>query len=266
MQKNSKTALLAAASLIIVGIITMAFQDSTKHNLQVQTPISTQATDTVPDKHIKIDVDVDQIMKEVDKQLETVQKNLKEIEWEKISKNIEASIKDINLDKIRTEVTASLDKVDMDKIKREIESSLKDINTVKINEEVQKAMEEVKANLNSEEFKKNMKELKNINTAELNEELRKAKIEIEKNKVDLKLEMKKATEELKKAKVNLAEYKQMISEMRSDGLISKSENYDIQFKKQELYINGKKQPAEVTRKYRKYFKDDDDVEVRKNSK
>jgi hypothetical protein len=263
MHRNSKTALLVAAALSIVGITTMAFQDSTKQTTPPQAPVTLANTDTVPDKHITIDVDVDKIMKEVDKQLETVQKNLKEIQWEKISNDLEKSLKEIDLDKIKNEVTASLDKVDMNKIKKEIESSLKEINTVKINDEVKKAMEEVKANLNSEEFKRNMEELRNINSEELKEELRKARIEIEKNKVNLKLEMKKAAEELKKAKIAVTEYKQMISEMRDDGLISKTGNYDIQFKKQELYINGKKQPAEVTRKYRKYFKDDDDVEVRK---
>jgi len=252
MQKQSKTVLLVTTSLLTIGIITMAFQDSSNHHLQIQSPA---ITDTVPDKHITIDVNVDDVMRDVEKQLINVDKTLKEIEWDKMSKEIEASLKSIDLDKIRTEVSASLDKVDMEKIKKEIDRSVRAINTEKINEEIKKAMEEVKANLNSPEFKKNMEEVKKINTEKLEEELRKAKTELEKNKVDMKLEMKKAKEQIAKAKANLSEYKEMTSQMRKDGLISNDGPYDLQYKNNELFINGKKQSPEITNKYRKYFKE-----------
>ncbi|MEP6615453.1 MAG: hypothetical protein ABJA57_02690 [Ginsengibacter sp.] len=258
--QTSKSLLLAATSLIALGMITMSFQDSSKHQLQVKHMIA----DTVPDKHITIDLNVNDIMREVDKELQNVDKAMKEIQWENISRQVEESIKNINLDKIQKEITASLDKIDLEKIKVEINRSVKEINTEKFKDEMKKAMEEVKSELNSEEFKRSMEEIKNINTEKLRAELSKVRRDLEKNKINIHLEMKKAKEELARANGELGEYKAMMSEMRKDGLINSEDAYDIQYKNKELYINGKKQSPAVTNKYRKYFRGND-FELKRNN-
>jgi HAMP domain-containing protein len=115
----------------------------------------------------------------------------------------------------------------------------------------------VKINFNSEEFKKSMDEVRKINMKEITEELKKVKIEFEKNKNQIKIDIQGAKDEIKKASASLREIKEMTDEMEKDKLLNKKEGYTIEYKNQELFINGKKQSKEVSGKYRKYFKGED---------
>lgn len=49
---------------------------------------------------------------------------------------------------------------------------------------------------------------------------------------------------------------QLIDGLHKDGLIDKKKTYKLEVKKGDLYINGQKQPIEVSDKYRKYFQSD----------
>ena len=94
--------------------------------------------------------------------------------------------------------------------------------------QLEKDMKELKLKLNSPEFKKGIEDA-----------MEKAKIGIEKAKKEL-LQLKEFTDGLQK-----------------DGLIDKKKGYSIEWKNGgELYINGNKQPKEVSDKYRKYYKKD----------
>ncbi|MFT3936657.1 MAG: hypothetical protein QM726_23735 [Chitinophagaceae bacterium] len=73
---------------------------------------------------------------------------------------------------------------------------------------------------------------------------------------DLKLQLEKAQQEVKKASAVLQAYKEMLGEMEKDGLLKADESYKIEYKKGELFINDKKQPANTTEKYKHYFKGD----------
>jgi hypothetical protein len=49
---------------------------------------------------------------------------------------------------------------------------------------------------------------------------------------------------------------QLIDGLQKDGLIHRNKPYTVQIKEGELYIDSKKQPKEVTDKFRKYFSGD----------
>ena len=59
-----------------------------------------------------------------------------------------------------------------------------------------------------------------------------------------------------KAKEELRLTKEMFTEMEKDGLIDPKQGFTIEYKNKDLYIDGKKQSAKTTDKYRKYFKKD----------
>jgi len=56
----------------------------------------------------------------------------------------------------------------------------------------------------------------------------------------------------------------MLDEMEKDGLINSKEDYDIEYKEGNLYINDQKQPQEVLNKYKEYFKKDNTRIYKKN--
>lgn len=229
----------------------MAFQDSTIVRSQL-TKIDTLPNN--PDIHIDIDMkDLDKAMREIDLQLEKAGKQLKDVDWDKISKQISESMKNIDLAKIELDIKNSMKDINFDKIKLEIENSLKGVNLDKIKLDIKKSMKDV-----------DWDKIK----AEVKHEMEKARVEIDFNKDDIKKEMEhakeemnRAKEEMKKAKVEMnvakeemKDIKEMVSELEKDGLIDTKKSYSIEYRDKELYINGKKQPNEVKEKYLKYIK------------
>ena len=73
---------------------------------------------------------------------------------------------------------------------------------------------------------------------------------------------KKCFFEIEKAKIEFKGYQEMVYEMEKDGLLNTKADYTIIYRDEELTINGKKQPAEVTNKFKKYFSKDG-VTIRK---
>ena len=57
----------------------------------------------------------------------------------------------------------------------------------------------------------------------------------------------------------MVSYKTMISQMEKEGLLKSNEDYSISYHAGELTINGKKQPKEITEKYKSYFSHDVDI-------
>jgi hypothetical protein len=68
--------------------------------------------------------------------------------------------------------------------------------------------------------------------------------------------MKSARESMKKIKVEMKGLRDFTNALESDGLIDKLKPYKIEVKGGDLYINDKKQPKEVSEKYRKYYRKD----------
>ena len=77
-------------------------------------------------------------------------------------------------------------------------------------------------------------------------------------------DMANARVQMEKAAVELRAYKGFIDGLEQDGLISKKEEYKIEWKKGELSINGKKQPASVVEKYSSFLKDRKDFTINKS--
>jgi len=235
------------------------------------------------------------------RQLDAAKESLKDVDWEKIQQTVESALKNVNMEQIQRQVEQSLKQVDMEKIQREVQESLKKIDFDKIHlevteamknaethvdkeeirKEIEKAMKEAKKELKKEDWKKEMEEVKKVNIKEVQEamekakeEIKKAKLDMDKEKFNFKEEMKNAHVEIEKAKEELKGYQEMIYSLEKDGLLSTKEDYNIDWKKGELTINDKKQPAEVVNRYSKYFKKDTviikkengDVEIKHNEK
>lgn len=234
---------MIAAFLLFAGlsITALSWQDP-KNQVKKGNPV---ITDTLPDNKLNIEIDMkglDEAMKELGTEMQKINIELKNIDWEKISKEVSQSLKELDLNKIQLEVSKSLKEVDWDKISKEVKESLSKVDMDKIKLEIEKAMSEVK----------------NVNMEELKKELDNVKKELEENKLNIKVnvekELEKAREEIKKAKVELTETKEMINEMEKDGLINKNQGFTIEVKDKMLYINDKKQSAEISAKYSKYIK------------
>jgi len=246
--------------------------------------------DTVPKSksgRLPGDKDLDKELRELEKARLEVEK-LKDFDFEKFKKEMDESMKELDVEKMKADIEKSIDKDVMVNIERELKKAMAeiDLNKVEIDKEMKKAMEEVKGldlsdqmekvkvemekaklqldkELKSKDWEKEMKKIKEIDMKEMEQEMENARKEIERSKADLDLEklnmkdeMDNARKEIDKAKEELKGYQEMIYSMEKAGLLSTKGDYTIQYKDGELFINGKKQSAEVTEKYKKYFKKD----------
>lgn len=157
------------------------------------------------------------------KDLETAMSQLKEQDWSKISEN---ALKSVDMDKIQQNIEKSLKEIDFDKI------SLSKADTKQIKKEIDQAMKDVKSS---------MEEIREINKEEIKKELNKAQAEIAKARI-----------KIEQNKIKISQMKEMLAEMEKDGLIKKGEKVNIKWENDKLYINGKEQSEEVSRRYKKY--------------
>ncbi len=253
--RKNKHAILSTAALVLVGGIALSFQDSPFNYLNpYNTQVQTDQSDTVPDK--KCCGDNKMTMKEFEKLPETIDMGmlkageaLKNIDWASIEKTVNEALKNVDMDKLKLQVENAMKEVDFAKISTDISNALKEVDMQKLNTELKTAMEEAR------------KELSEVKLDELKKEMENAKQEIEKSKdeikkIDFEKIMKEAKDGIEKAKTQLKNYKLMFDEMEKDGLISKKAGFSVKYKNKELFINDKKQPDEVTKKYSHYFKED----------
>jgi len=218
----------------------MSFQDTPYVNQIID---SRQPVDTVPDKfsnHTLSMKELDDLMITLELDMSGLEKSLKEIDMDHISKQVELSLKEI----------------DMEKIMADVQLSLSDIDWKEHEGEIKKALEEAKAEMQEAKL-----ELKSINKDEIKKELEQAKKELEKTKIELKeIDMdkirKEANEGIKEAKADLELTREMFKEMEKDGLVDSKKGFTVEFKNKELFINGVKQSSKITEKYRKFKEGD----------
>ena len=281
----------AVPTLAILFLFTLI---AWNNNQQTPTPRNLKE-DTVPKKksgRLPGDKDLDKELRELEKARLEVEK-LKDFDWEKMSKELDESLKSIDMDKMKADIE-KLTEQDMVKIEKELKEALKELDFSKIEKEMEKAMKEVKESgltreneielkkemeklrkdldrskkqieeeLKSRNWEKDMEKMKEVDMKQMEKEMENARKEIERAKDDIDLEklnmkdeMDNARIEIDKAKEELKGYQEMIYSMEKAGLLSTKGDYTIQYKDGELLINGKKQSAEVTNKYKKYFKKD----------
>ncbi len=256
-----KKAITGSAAMLLVGFITLSFQEFpyAQNQFTGQQDLSYEFScpDTLPEKEgIKMK-DFDKLQTELDKAMGRVDAELKGIDFTKIQKDaMESALKEVDMDKIMKNVELSLKNIDLDKMMADVSTSLKNIDLNFKSAEIEKALAEA-----GKELEKAKLELKEIDKEAIQQELAKAKIEIEKSKAEIeKIDMNKIMDEaragIEKAKDELKLTKAMFTEMEKEGLINSKAGFTIEYKNKELFIDGKKQDEKTTDKYRKYFKED----------
>lgn len=197
--------------------------------------------------HIKTG-ELDKAIAEMEKQILKAKTEFKNKDWKKIDEEMERAMKEI-------------DKVDLSKMKLDLEQQLKSVDFEKMEKELKESLKKMEE-VDLPKMKKEMQEQLTKELAAADKELAKSKKELQLQKEKMKGELGKNLAETMQnldkvfldAKEQLKEFKKMTEEMEKDGLIKKGENADVIFRKGELYINGNKQPKEVSEKYKHYFK------------
>lgn len=223
---------ITAATICITGF---REKDSLKQK-SFRTQIDSRDTTTPGKRNRNQDVELEKAMQKLDKEMQLLEERMKKMDFSKVQKDIDESIRKIDFEKVGKEVEASMAKLDWKKIDADVKEAMeqvKKIDMVKIQEEIKKVNEEMKkikvdVKIDAEKIKK-----------EVGEAMEKAKVSIEKAKVEIKL------------------MNEFTNALEADKLIDKTKGFNLKVKDGELYIDGKKQPKEVSDKYRKYFKDDD---------
>lgn len=249
-------------------------------------------TDTIPTKQKKVR-DLDEALLELDRGEIELNKAMKEIDGEKIEQEIRASlkglnvdmakmkedvaraIKEINMEKINADVQKSLNDVDFQKLNADVQKQLAEVDMVKIRSDIQKALVEVDgekmkaqvqealARVDMNKIQVELDKVKNIDLTEMKKELENIRPEIEKS-------MKEARKEIEKARAEITSYKNLVNALDKDGLLNKKGTYKIEYKNNELTVNGKKLSADVAKKYSEFLsgkkdftlmKDEDDFNI-----
>jgi chromosome segregation ATPase len=256
-----KKAFTGTVAVLMIGGLTMSFQDS-PFIYSNYPPVDESydcvkvCTDTVPDKESLKMIEFEKLQADIDRSLLQVTEELKKMDLAKIQRSVEASLRSIDMEKIRKDVDLAIKKIDMDKVLADVNESLKDVRSGYRQEDVEKALAEARKEIENARL-----EIKEIDKESLNKQLIEARKEIEKakkeiNKIDLDKVINEAREEINKAKIELNLTNEMFNEMERDGLISSKKGFTVEYRNKELFIDGKKQPTNITDKYRKYFKKD----------
>lgn len=237
--KNYSLAVLA------IAVITLSSWKSGGSTLPVK-PFSIHSqADTTPfrkkdRKEYRVG-DLDQAMKELDRAMADMNRNMK-MDFSKMDRELKMAMEEIK-------------KIDFEKIGHEVEAELRKVNWDEARTEINKAMREAQ------------KEINEIDMKEIKKEIEKAKAEVSKERISAHVDMQKIKESverglagarigIEKAKKELSQLKEFTESLEKDGLINRKKGYKVEIKDNELYINGSKQPKEVNEKYKKYFKDE----------
>lgn len=243
-------------------------------------------TDTIPRGNKKIK-DIDDALNRLENSKAEVDRSLQEADWQKMQKEIKASMKNVHLDaeKMKLQIDQAMKQVDAAKINAEVQKQLQSVNVAKMQAQVDRAMkqidaeqikkevanalknvdmEKIRADVNAsvskidmEKIKAEIDKIKTTDFEKIESDLKKIKPQIEKS-------MTEARAGIEKAKKELLGYKNFIDGLNKDGLINKKQNYTIEYKKGNLFINGKQQPAEVAKKYSAFLKDRKDFIIKKD--
>jgi hypothetical protein len=247
--------------LLCLGLV---FTASSWQGHPQKTKINT--IDTVPDTHKKV-TDIDDALDQLEKSRTQMERSLQDIDWKKIQNSVKNA--QIDVEKIKTQIAETMKAVDVGKLNTEIQNSMKDIDMKKVQTSIDKAMKEVdieklKANLDASMAKIDMEKIKQEIEKASTIDMRKVEEEMKNIGPQIEKSMKDATLNMEKAKTELKMYKSFIENLDRDGLIDKTKNYTIEYKNGALTINGKKQPAEVMKKYSSFLQNRKEFRIKKD--
>lgn len=222
---------------------------------------STAGTDTIPKKHKQVR-DLDEALLELDKGEIELRKAMKEIDGEKIEKEIRAAMKnmDVDMTKMKEDMAKAMKEIDMKKINAEVQKALasvqKELSDVNM-EKMKKDIETSLAKVDMEKLKAELEEVKKIDLTEMKKELEKIRPEVEKS-------LQQAKKDIEKARVEITSYKNLVDALDRDGLLKKADNYTVEYKNNELTVNGKKLSADQAKKYSEYLTGKENFTIRKD--
>lgn len=227
--------------------------------------------DTVPDPSKKIR-NIDEALEQLERSKLEVDRSLKEIDFEKLEKQISEATQNIRLNEqeIKAQVEKAMEQVNAAKIQANVQMALKEADAAKLKADADKAIKDVDfekmkaeietslAKIDWDKINKDLERVKKTDFSKMEADLQKMKPEIEKS-------MKEAHENIERAKQELKTYKTLIDGLDKDGLINKKEDYTIEYKTGVLTINGNMQPAEVVNKYSDLLKGHKDFTIKKDA-
>ncbi len=277
-------------AMLFVGLVAWTGRPVLQANGNHSDTIPSKKNKTLRDPNAK---DLDYELRKLDEAQERLE-NLQGKDWGQIQSKIEEAMQKVNTDKFRLQKEEALRQVDIEKIQRAVKEAMEKVDfkkvlkdaekamehasrddREKIAEELQRARKQMQEDLNKANFEKLQQELeqtKKLRNEEVEEamkrtekELSKLKDELATNKLNLGETMQKARTGIDKAREALKGYQDMIYEMESAGLLSTKNDYTIEWKDGDLFIDNKKQTAETAARYGKYFERNTRIE-KKNGK
>ncbi|MFD2886045.1 M56 family metallopeptidase [Chitinophaga cymbidii] len=202
-----------------------------------------------------------------DKMNRDIEKSMKNIDWDKMNRNIQEQMKNIQWDKIQDQLKDKMNKADWEKMQQDIKKSLDKINWEEINAARTEALRDMNQ-ARAHDMRARQEALKAAHQESM-EALRARQQALQLARAEaLKAQQQqfRAVAEARNAYLRSGQaaraekhsrnMNDLLKGLENDKLIDRSENFDIQKKDGHLYINGKKQPAKVMRKYSQYLKED----------
>ena len=163
-------------------------------------------------------------------------------------KNLGDQIKNMDFEKAEKQLNEAMQKIDREDITKQTDKSTKDIDRENLRDQIDKF-----AKINRLQMKDAKKQ---IDLAKINFEKQKSEFGLNSSKMKENFEksMKNVRKSMENAKEEIKNFNELTNALEKDGLIDKSKAYKIELRNGELYINDKKQPKEISDKYRKYFR------------
>ena len=78
----------------------------------------------------------------------------------------------------------------------------------------------------------------------------------ERHRIETEKHVLRAEQDRKKAEAATEGYRRLLDGLEADKLIDRNASYNVEKKGDDLYINGKKQPEDILKKYKQYLKND----------
>jgi hypothetical protein len=151
-------------------------------------------------------------------------------------------------------------KIDMEKINQQMRDAMKEFDA----EKFQKQLNESIAKVDWEKLNSEIEAVKKIDMSKMEDQMKKVEEQMKKLGPEMEKQMEHAKVEMEKAKKEMEEYKGFINRLDSDGLINQKEDYTIEEKNGELFINGKKQTEQIYNKYRSFLDSHKGVKIEKS--
>ena len=181
-----------------------------------------------------------------DKAMEALDKNMD---------TLDVQMKNLNIN-IDQQIAASLSKINVDEIAKQTEASLKQIDWNAMQQNVNNSLQQAQHQIAQIDFKKMQNQIEAMQQKLQSDDF-KSQFNSEKLHKQIDDAMSKAKEGIEKAKQKMQALKDFTNALETDGLINKKNGYSVEWQNGDLYINDKKQPKNISDKYRKYEKDFD---------